>query len=134
MSANDTARCVNVTEAAHFSSAARVNQELIATKGLVSRMNCYEPGQVTPMHKHPDEDEVLYIIEGRGAITFQDRADLPVKAGDLVCLPADQFHQIVAAADNRMVLIYFMKPDYVSVRPDERGDNAAVGRLNGERS
>ena len=134
MSENDAARCVNVTEAANFSSVARVNQELMPTKGLVSRMNCYEPGQVTPMHKHPDEDEVLYIVEGRGAITFQDRADLALKAGDLVCLPAHQFHQIVAAADKRMVLIYFMKPDYLSVRPDERGANAAVGRLNGERA
>ena len=134
MSTNDAARCVNVMEAASFSSVARVNQQLMVTKGLVSRMNCYEPGQVTPMHKHPDEDEVLYIIEGHGVITFQDRVDLPVKAGDLVCLPADQFHQIVAAADKRMVLIYFMKPDYVSVRPNERGEDAAIGRLNGERS
>ena len=134
MGANDAARCVNVAEAANFSAQARVNQELMATHDLVTRMNCYEPGQVTPMHMHPDEDEVLYIVEGGGAVTFEERDDLPVKAGDLVCLPADQFHQIAAAPDKRMVLIYFMKPGYKSVRPADRAGNSGVERLPGERS
>lgn len=134
MSANESARCVNVAEAAHFSPDARVNQEIMATRDLVTRMNCYEPGQVTPMHMHPDEDEILYIVEGRGTVTFEGRDDLPIKAGDLVCLPADQFHQIVAGPDGRMVLIYFMKPDYKSVRPTARAAHPAIQRLPGERA
>jgi quercetin dioxygenase-like cupin family protein len=133
MSANESARCVNVAEAANFSPDARVNQEIMATKDLVTRMNCYEPGQVTPMHMHPDEDEILYIVAGRGTVTFEGRDDLPIKAGDLVCLPADQFHQIVAGPDGRMVLIYFMKPDYKSVRPPARAAHPAIERLPGER-
>jgi len=133
MGANDAARCVNVAEAANFSQDARVNQELMATNYLVTRMNCYEPGQVTPMHMHPDEDEILYIVEGQGKVTFQERDDMPIKAGDLLCLPADQFHQIVAGPDNRMVLIYFMKPDYASVRPADRAADPAIKRLPGEK-
>lgn len=136
MSAKDTARCVNVAEAANFSPDARVNQELMATGSLVTRMNCYEPGQVTPMHMHPDEDEILYIVEGRGTVAFKDKdlKDLPFKAGDLVCLPADQFHQIEAGPDDRTVLIYFMKPDYASVRPDDRAGDQDTTRLPGERA
>lgn len=134
MGANEPARSVNVAAAAHFSPDARVNEELMATAGLVVRMNCYEPGQVTPTHMHPEEDEILYIVEGRGTVAFEGRADLPVKAGDLVCLPADQFHRIAAGPDGRMVLIYFMKPDYKSVRPDNRAGHPATERLPGERA
>jgi len=133
MSANDIARTVNVAKAAHFSPDARINEQIMATPGLVVRMNCYEPGQVTPMHMHPDEDEILYIVEGRGTVTFEGGTDLAVKAGDLVCLPSDQFHQIVAEPDGRMVLIYFMKPDYKSVRPAARAAHPAIQRLPGER-
>ena len=87
---------LHAAKAATFSSDARVNREIMATDTMVTRMNCYEPGQVTPMHMHPGEDEVIYIVEGGGAIAFQDREDLPFKAGDLLCLPGDQFHSIVA--------------------------------------
>lgn len=134
MSANEAPRCVNVTEAAHFSPDARINEEILATAGLVVRMNCYEPGQVTPMHMHPDEDEILYIVEGRGTVIFEGSDDVAFKAGDLVCLPADQFHQIVAGPHGRTVLIYFMKPDYKSVRPANRAAHPAIKRLPGERA
>ncbi len=137
MSAQDAPRRVNVAEAAHFSAEARVNEELMATRGLVTRMNCYEPGQVTPMHKHPDEDEILYIVEGSGSVGFEGRDALPVRAGDLVCLPSDQFHWIEAGPESRMVLIYFMKPGYKSTRPADRdkegADDPAIDRLPGER-
>jgi len=32
-----------------------------------------------------------------------------------------------------MVLIYFMKPDYTSVRPDENTEDSGIERLHGER-
>ena len=133
MGATDAPRCLNVTEAATFSPDARVNREIMATDTLVTRMNCYEPGQVTPMHLHPGEDEIIYIVEGSGAIAFQDREDLPFKAGDLLCLPGDQFHSIVAGPDGRTVLIYFMSPDYQSVRPAKTDSVQARTGLPGER-
>lgn len=133
MGAQDTARTVSVTAAANFSKDARVNAELMATPGLVVRMNCYEPGQVTPMHMHPDEDEVLYVVEGAGKVAFAEMPDLRVAAGDLVCLPADQFHTIVNDSEGRMTLIYFMKPDYRSVRPQDGAAHPAIAKLHGER-
>lgn len=132
MSVKNAAHCVSVPETAQFSPEARVNRELMTTKSLVARMNCYEPGQVTPMHMHPGEDEILYIVEGEGKVTFKDSDDLLFKAGDLVCLPANQFHQIEAGQDNRTVLVYFMKPDYRSVRPDDGDTDQALTRLPGE--
>lgn len=96
MTAKKAARAVRLAEAMRFSPEARTNQEIMATDTMVVRMNCYEPGQVTPMHLHPDEDEVIYVVEGAGKFTFKDADDLPFQAGDLVSLPSDQFHQIEA--------------------------------------
>lgn len=133
MTTDSDARTIHIDDLTKFSPDARVNQEVLVTSNLVTRMNCYEPGQVTPMHKHPDEDETMYVVEGSGKVTFEDREDLPMQAGDLVCLPADQYHQLVAGDDNRMVLIYFMKPEYRTIRPDDKVLYTSVGRLHGER-
>ena len=133
MGANDAATRIPLSGAIAFSAEARVNKALLTASMAEVRMNCYEPGQVTPMHKHPDEDEVMVVIEGRGKVSFEGRDDLPIAAGDLVCLPSDQFHSIVAAADSRMVLIYFMKPGYGSVRPDRPIESPAIEKLHGER-
>ena len=133
MGANDAATRINLADAITFSAEARTNRALMTTSVAEVRMNCYEPGQVTPMHMHPDEDEVMYIVEGRGRVIFEGRDDLPISQGELVCLPSDQFHSIVAAPDSRMVLIYFMKPGYGSVRPDSAPTTTAAGRLHGER-
>ncbi|MGE4220951.1 MAG: cupin domain-containing protein [Alphaproteobacteria bacterium] len=133
MGAQDAARTVSVTAAANFSKDARVNAELMATPGLVVRMNCYEPGQVTPMHMHPEEDEVLYVVEGDGKVIFERMPEVRVKTGDLVCLPGDQFHSIVNDSAGRMTLIYFMKPDYRSVRPQDGAAHPVIAKLHGER-
>ena len=132
MHAIEDATTINLADITKFSSDARVNQEVLSTDRLMVRMNCYEPGQVTPMHMHPEEDEVMYIVEGEGIVTFKDRGDLPVKVGELVCLPSDQYHQITAGREGRMVLIYFMTPEYGSVRPEDRSEVTAVKRLPGE--
>jgi len=96
MSDNDGARSVNVTEAVNFSPHARTNQEIMATGNLVTRMNCYEPGQSTPQHMHPDEDETLYVVEGSGSVTVEGDETLAIRTGDLICLPAGRFHRIDA--------------------------------------
>ena len=132
MNATADATTINLADIMKFSSDARVNQEVLSTDRLMVRMNCYEPGQVTPMHMHPEEDEVMYIVEGEGRVMFKNRGDLPVKAGELVCLPSDQYHQIIAGLEGRMVLIYFMTPEYGSVRPEDHTKESAVKRLPGE--
>ena len=133
MAAKDTATVIALSDAISFSSEARVNKELLTATMAEVRMNCYEPGQITPMHMHPDEEEVMIVIEGKGAVLFEEQDDLPIKQGDLIHLPSDQFHAIKAAEDSRMVLVYFMKPGYNSRRPSEPEENVAIAKLHGER-
>lgn len=55
-----------------------------------------EPGGHSPRHSHDYEHEV-YIVEGGGTVLL-DGAERPIRAGDVVYVPADHEHQFRAAA------------------------------------
>lgn len=50
------------------------------------------PGQGHDLHTHPDSDEVLYVIEGKGIQTVGDAPAFPVTAGDAVWVPKGVIH------------------------------------------
>jgi len=126
-------QAVNINELKRYAPDARVNLPLLSSKDLVTRMNCYEPGQITPLHVHPDDDEVVFCVEGRGAVTFEGREAVPLQPGTIVSLPAGLAHRLEAAPDSRMVLVYTTNAGYTSVRPHPESGDTAV-RLPGERA
>src|SRR5262245_58233805 len=125
MTTTGIVQSVNINDLKRYAPEARVNQPLLSSKDLVTRMNCYEPGQITPLHIHPDDDEVVYCVEGRGAVTFEELDDVPLVPGSIVTLPAGLAHRIEAAPDSRMVVLYTTNAGYTSVRPntESRGAN-----------
>jgi quercetin dioxygenase-like cupin family protein len=127
-----TVLALNIHSLIRYSAEARVNQPLLASKDFVTRMNCYEPGQVTPFHVHPHDDEVIFCVQGRGAITFADRPAIDIEPGSVISLPAGLPHGIQAAADSRMVVIYTTNAGYTSERPEGRPDEAGIP-IPGER-
>ena len=131
MTTQGNVQAVNINDLKRYAPEARTNQPLLSSKDLVTRMNCYEPGQITPLHIHPDDDEVVFCIEGRGAVTFEDRDAVPLLPGTIVSLPAGLSHRLEAAPDSRMVLIYTTNAGYSSVRPHTEARDAGV-RLPGE--
>jgi quercetin dioxygenase-like cupin family protein len=122
---------LNINDLKRYSPEARVNQPVLESKDIVTRMNCYEPGQVTPFHVHPDDDEVVLCVEGRGAVTFEDRDAVPLTPGAIVNLPAGLAHGIEAAADSRMVVLYWASARYTSIR-SHAGPGRTDIRLPGE--
>jgi quercetin dioxygenase-like cupin family protein len=133
MSTQGNVQAVNINDLKRFAPEARVNQPVLSSKDLVTRMNCYEPGQITPLHMHPNHDEVVFCVEGRGAVTFEERDDVPLGPGTVVSLPAGLAHRIEAAPDSRMVVIYTTSAGYASVRPQRDSRDTGV-RLPGERT
>jgi len=131
MATHGKVQAVNIHELKRYSQEARVNQPLLASKDLITRMNCYEPGQITPLHMHPDDDEVVFCVEGRGAVTFEEHDKVPLQAGTVVSLPAGLAHRIEAAPDSRMVVVYWANAKYTSIRPHPESGQAGV-RLPGE--
>ena len=132
MSATGTVQWVNINSLKKYSPEARVNQPVLTSKDFVTRMNCYEPGQVTPFHVHPNDDELIICVEGRGAVTFAERPAVPIEPGSVISLPAGLPHGIQAAADSRMVVIYTSNAGYTSERPESRPDEVSIP-IPGER-
>lgn len=132
MTTTGTVQSLNINDLKKYSPEARVNQPLMDSKDFTTRMNCYEPGQVTPFHVHPNDDEVIYCVEGRGAITFADRPAVAIVPGSLISLPAGLPHGIEAAKDSRMVVIYTTNAGYTSERPEVRAGESGIP-LPGER-
>jgi quercetin dioxygenase-like cupin family protein len=61
----------------------------------------WEPGQISPIHSHPDADEIYYILEGEGV--FNDgQKEARLGPGATVVFPAGEVHQVTAVT--RMVL------------------------------
>jgi quercetin dioxygenase-like cupin family protein len=56
-----------------------------------------EPGGHSPRHSHDYEHEV-YIVQGRGTVLLGGK-EHPIKAGDVVYVPADEEHQFRAGAE-----------------------------------
>jgi len=52
-------------------------------------------------HKHDGKEEVYFFTNGEGAILI-DSELLPVKAGDVVIIPAGAFHKVVASATQEL--------------------------------
>ncbi len=53
-----------------------------------------KPGGNTPRHSHDYEHEV-FIVEGAGTVLLEG-AERPIRAGDVIYVPADQEHQFKA--------------------------------------
>jgi quercetin dioxygenase-like cupin family protein len=49
------------------------------------------PGQGHDFHKHPNQDEVLYVIDGQVEQWLEDRKTF-IKAGDVAFVPKDTVH------------------------------------------
>jgi quercetin dioxygenase-like cupin family protein len=61
----------------------------------------WEPGQTSPIHSHPDADEIYHVLEGEGL--FNDgRTERRLGPGDTVIFPAGEVHRVQSLT--RMVL------------------------------
>ena len=131
MTTQGSVQAVNINDLKRYAPEARVNLPLLASKDLITRMNCYEPGQITPLHTHPDDDEVVFCVEGRGAVKFEGRDAVPLIPGTILNCPAGLAHHIEAASDSRMVVVYWAQARYTSVRLHTESGYSSV-RLPGE--
>ncbi len=53
---------------------------------------CWEPGQVSPNHCHPDATEIYFCFEGGGTMTTPD-GTVAVKPGGFIVHPPGEVHE-----------------------------------------
>ena len=76
--------------------------------GLTTGEVIIYPGQGHAPHQHPGEEEVIYVISGRGTQTVGDDPAFDIAEGDAVYIPADTVHSTYNSTWSplRLVVVY----------------------------
>ena len=99
-----------IKDLATFSKESFVRKSLTQSKGLVCDFVCFEPGQNAELHKHPVQDEIFFVVEGKGTIIFEEREPIPVEAGSVIFTPSGMTHGVETVSDDRLILMLIKGP------------------------
>lgn len=111
MALTDTVTAINLNDLIEFDAVTRrVRKKIVQSETIVSEIVCYEPGQFTKPHVHPDQDEIFFCMQGRGAVTFPERDDIAIEQGSVVFVPSGTRHGIGTGDDERLVVVFTKGP------------------------
>ena len=89
------------------------------------------PGEGHERHNHPDSDEILYILAGRGEQMVDDSDTFGVGPGQAVFIPKGAFHSTVNTGWEPLVLLAIYAPagaeEALKGLPDHREVGAGRG-------
>ena len=95
----------------------------------------FPPGTFVPPHIHPDQDEFIYMLNGKFDL-FLDGADATATAGDLIRLPRGIAHGIFNKSDADVECVFWVSPTQklwdLFQKIHNVADPAEVVRLAGE--
>lgn len=85
-----------------------VTPHLDAGAGLTTGEVIIYPGQGHAVHRHPGEEEVIYVISGKGTQTVGDGEPFDIAEGDAIYIPADTDHSTFNTTWSplRLVVVY----------------------------
>ena len=113
------ARLFDLNALKAFAPEARVRKMLFKTDQLWSEIACYEAGQSTVMHRHPREEEAIFVLEGTATMSIGGE-ELTVRAGSIVQFPADVLHDVRNPGPERCVIM-FVKVNPKLLKGDRHG-------------
>ncbi|MCG3198727.1 MAG: cupin domain-containing protein [Candidatus Omnitrophica bacterium] len=67
------------------------------------------PGQGHVTHNHPDSEEILYFVSGRGRQAVEDEVR-DCSAGELVHIPKGVYHSTINTGEKELVLFAVYSP------------------------
>ena len=83
--------------------------ESTGAKDIVAMEVSLSPGYGHDFHRHPDQEEVIYIIEGSVEQWLEDKKQT-LNAGDSVFIPADMVHASFNVSSQSAKLFVTLSP------------------------
>lgn len=102
-----------------FAPDKRIRKMLFKTDQLWSEIACYEPGQSTPMHAHPREEEAIFVLEGTATMSVGSQ-EVRLPAGSIVKFANQVPHDVRNLTAERLVIM-FVKVNPKVLRGDGHG-------------
>ena len=84
---------------------------------------CWEPGQVSPNHCHPEATEIYFCFEGGGIMRTLEQ-EIEVKKGGLVVHPRGELHEYTNGSE-RTILFRVRYGDSMTTRTKNWPTNPA---------
>lgn len=103
-------------EEKEFRSDSHIEKILGEYSGGDVTIACWEPGQVSPNHAHPEAIEIYFCSEGGGTMRTDDKV-IEIAPGAFVVHPRGEFHQYTNGPDRTLLFRVRYGPD---VRTIER--------------
>jgi oxalate decarboxylase/phosphoglucose isomerase-like protein (cupin superfamily) len=74
-------------------------------KNLVLSSTKLYKDRSTRGHRHPNQEEIYFFIQGRGKMIVGEESDTPfdVRAGDIVLIPDGAFHKVINDGDMSLI-------------------------------
>jgi quercetin dioxygenase-like cupin family protein len=81
-------------------------------------VSCFKPGLKTDLMVH-EEEELAYVIEGKGKIGLKGGGKINYEAGDGIYIPAGVAHAVINDGDEDVVMVAgFSWPEYPPTRKE----------------
>ena len=87
-----------------------IHVQKIAGDSLVSTFVIFIKENV-PLHKHQHHSENVLILEGEGLMTL-GAITKEIKAGDIIFIPANTFHEVKVTSEKPLKLISIQSPKF----------------------
>jgi mannose-6-phosphate isomerase-like protein (cupin superfamily) len=81
---------------------------------------CWEPGQMSPYHCHPDATEIYFCFSGGGQMRLPDRT-VDVKPGSFCVHPPGEMHEYINGSQRTLLFRVRHGTDMAARRIDWRG-------------
>jgi uncharacterized cupin superfamily protein len=105
---------------------------LLGARDLGYSYDVVPPGKRScPFHSHRGQEEMFFIVEGRGTLRYGDETR-PVRAGDVICCPTggpETAHQIVNDSDAPLAYLSVSTMRYPEIC--EYPDSGKIGAFGG---
>ena len=82
---------------------------LATSKNMKVHMGIFPPGQASSRHSHPESEEIVFIVKGKGKV-FTDHGTFEYKENSVVFIPPGVSHQYKNTGDDEMILIAIYSP------------------------
>jgi quercetin dioxygenase-like cupin family protein len=92
-----------------FATDRAVKSDLFAGRQLFVGLNCFERGQVQPVHVHADADKFYLVVSGRARITVGVETQ-EAGPGTVVWAPAHVPHGVAEALERTVLLVGIAPP------------------------
>jgi mannose-6-phosphate isomerase-like protein (cupin superfamily) len=78
-------------------------------KNVSMGMTLLPPNSLSNYHKHDSEEELWFVISGRGKAIVNDQ-EFQIEAGTAIYISPGEFHQLVNTSDETLKVLWIFAP------------------------